>query len=175
MLFRSMVAKLVALIPKVIASGILLLAGILIADALKKTVIQVCASLKITSGRLLGSIVFFFFLIIALIAALGQAEINTTLLESSFNIIIAGIIFAFAVGYGIASRDVLANILSSFYTKNKFKEGQIIAIEGIKGEIVAMDNTSITLKIGETQTIFPLNLLQTKKIEIFGEVSASIA
>jgi small-conductance mechanosensitive channel len=144
----------------------MLFAGVLIADALKNSVINLCKSLKIDSGKLLGNIVFFFFLVIALIAALKQAGIETSLLESSFNLIIGGIILAFAVGYGMASRDVLSNILSSFYSKNKFKEGQNIIIDGIEGSIIDMDNTSLTLKTGDTKTIFPLSLLQTQKVQI---------
>jgi hypothetical protein len=162
----DMVASLVNLIPKLIASAIMLFAGVLIADALKNSVINLCKSLKIDSGKLLGNIVFFFFLVIALIAALKQAGIETSLLESSFNLIIGGIILAFAVGYGMASRDVLSNILSSFYSKNKFKEGQNIIIDGIEGSIIDMDNTSLTLKTGDTKTIFPLSLLQTQKVQI---------
>lgn len=163
----DMVASLVTLIPKLIASAIMLFAGIMIADALKNAVINISKSLKIDSGKLLGNVVFFFFLVIAMIAALKQAGIETSLLESSFNLIIGGIIFAFAVGYGMASRNVLSNILSSFYSKNKFKEGQIVAIDGVKGEILAMDTTSITIQTGDTRTILPLNVLQTKNVEMF--------
>ena len=163
----DMVTSLVNLVPKLIVSAVMLSIGILIADALKNAVINISKSLKIDSGKLLGNIVFFFFLVIALIAALKQAGIETSLLESSFNLIIGGIIIAFAIGYGMASRDVLANILSSFYSKNKFKEGQLIAIDGVKGEILVMDSTSITLLTGDTQTIFPLSVLQTKNVELF--------
>ena len=163
----DMVTSLVNLVPKLIVSAGMLSIGILIADALKNAVINISKSLKIDSGKLLGNVVFFFFLVIALVAALKQAGIETSLLESSFNLIIGGIIFAFAVGYGMASRDVLSNILSSFYTKNRFKEGQTVAIDGVKGEILAMDSTSITLKTGETKTVFPLSVLQTKNVEMF--------
>ncbi|MEA5402209.1 hypothetical protein VB776_04760 [Arcicella sp. DC2W] len=162
----DMVTSLVNLIPKLIASALMLLAGIMIADALKNSVTNICKSLKIDSGKLLGNIVFFFFLIIALIAALKQAGIETSLLESSFNLIIGGIILAFAVGYGMASKDVLANILSNFYSKNKFKEGQIVVLDGVKGEIITIDTTSITLKTGESSTVFPLSILQNQKVEI---------
>ncbi|MET3125564.1 hypothetical protein ABID42_000652 [Arcicella rosea] len=162
----DMVTSLVNLIPKLIASALMLLAGVMIADALKNSVINICKSLKIDSGKLLGNIVFFFFLIIALIAALKQAGIETSLLESSFNLIIGGIILAFAVGYGMASKDVLANILSNFYSKNKFKEGQIVVLDGVKGEIITIDTTSITLKTGESNTVFPLSILQNQKVEI---------
>lgn len=167
----DMVASLVNLIPKLIASAILLFAGLMIADTLKNTVVNLCNSFKIDSAKLLGNIVFFFFFVIALIASLKQAGIETSLLESSFNLIIGGVVLAFAIGYGFASRDVLTNILSNFYSKNKFKEGQVIEVNGVKGIIVSFDTTSLTLQTGETQTILPLNVLQKEKIEIFAHES----
>lgn len=150
-----------------IAAFILLLVGLLVADVLQKIIVAACKSMNISSAKLIGSIVFFFIFIISLIAALGQAGINTALLESSFAIIIAGVIFAFSLGYGIASKDVLANMISSFYSKNKFKEGQLIEIDGVKGEVIGVDNTSISIKTADSKTIIPLSLLQTKQVILF--------
>ncbi|MEZ0485664.1 mechanosensitive ion channel family protein [Fibrella aquatica] len=161
----GMVTSLVNFIPKLIAAAIMLQVGVLVADVLKQGVVSLCASFGISSGRLLGMVVFFFFLVITIISALGQAGINTELLESSFNLLIGGVFLAFAVGYGLASRDVMANLLSSFYSKNKFKEGQTIRIEGITGQIISVDSTSLTLKTGESTTTIPMQLLQTKTIE----------
>ncbi|GAB4014819.1 mechanosensitive ion channel family protein [Spirosoma koreense] len=163
----EMVSSLVNFIPKLIVAAIMLQVGVLLADALRGAVLSLCQSFNISSGRLLSMIVFVFFLIITIISALGQAGINTELLESSFNLIIGGVIFAFAVGYGFASRDVMANILSSFYTKNKYKEGQTIEVEDVKGEIIRIDTLSLTLRTGETTTVIPLQTLQTKKVQVF--------
>lgn len=160
----DLVASMINMVPRIIAAMILLMVGLLLADGLQKVVVSACKSLNVSAGKLIGSVVFFFFLAITVIAALGQAGINTTLLESSFNLIIAGIIFAFSFGYGMASKDILANMLSSFYTKNKFKEGQIIEIDGVKGIISSIDNTSIIVNTGESKTVFPLNILQTSKV-----------
>jgi hypothetical protein len=163
----EMVASLINFIPKLIAAAIMLQVGVLVADALRSAVLNLCNSFNIASGRLLSMIVFTFFLIITIISALGQAGINTELLESSFNLIIGGVIFAFAVGYGFASRDVMANILSSFYTKNKYQEGQIIQVDDTKGEIIKIDTLSLTLRTGTTTTVIPLQALQAKKVEVF--------
>lgn len=170
----DMVLSLVNFIPKVIAAAIMLQIGVLVADAMKKAVVSICQTFKISSGKLLGMIVFFFFLIITIISALGQAGINTELLESSFNLLIGGIIFAFAAGYGYASRDVMANILSSFYSKNKFQEGQTIQIDDVKGIIVKIDNTSITLRTDVATSVFPLQALQSKRVDIFPEPPENI-
>jgi small-conductance mechanosensitive channel len=76
-------------------------------------------------------------------------------------------VLAFSIGYGFASKEILLNILSSFYSKNKFTEGQIIEILGTKGKILSMDNTSITLETENGQTIFPLKVLQSEKVTLY--------
>ncbi len=163
----DMVKLLVEFIPKLISSTLMLSAGIFLADALKNFVVTLCKSFNIAAGKLIGTAIFFFLLIIFVIQSIAQVGINTSLLESSFNLLVGGIIFAFAIGYGFASKEILLNIISSFYSKNRYKEGQIIEIDGIKGEIIGMDNTTITLKTGESKTIFPLQVLQSKTVTVF--------
>lgn len=163
----DMVKLLVEFIPKLLSAGIMLFVGIWLADSLRNFIVTLCKSFNIAAGKLIGTAVFFFLLIIFVIQSVAQVGINTSLLESSFNLLVGGIIFAFAIGYGFASKEILHNIISSFYSKNRYKEGQIIEIDGIKGEIIGMDNTTITLRTGDTKTIFPLQVLQSKKVVIF--------
>ncbi|MDF7816377.1 mechanosensitive ion channel [Runella sp. MFBS21] len=163
----GLVEKLVNFVPQLIVAAIMLQIGVLVAETLKNAVVSICKSFNVPSAKLIGSIVFSFFSVITLISALGQAGINTELLESSFNLIIGGIILAFAVGYGFASRDVLSNLLASFYNNNRFQLGQTIQIDEIKGKIIHIDNTSITLQTGDSQTVFPLQVIQSKKITVF--------
>jgi hypothetical protein len=163
----DMVKLLVEFIPKLISSALMLFAGIFLADALKNFVVKLCKSFNIAAGKLIGTAIFFFLLIIFVIQSVAQVGINTSLLESSFNLLVGGIILAFAIGYGFASKEILLNIISSFYSKDRYKEGQTIEIDGIKGEIIAMDNTTITLKTGDSKTIFPLQVMQSKTVIVF--------
>ncbi len=163
----DMIKLIIAFIPKLISAVLMLSAGVFLADALKGFVITLCKSFNIAAGKLIGTAVFFFLFIIFLIQSIAQVGINTSLFESTFSLIIGGIIFAFAIGYGFASKEILLNIISSFYSKNKYKEGQVIEIDGIKGEIIAMDNTTITLKTTDSKTVFPLQVLQSKTVIVF--------
>ncbi len=165
----NMFAMLVEFIPKVITAAIMMFAGLFVSDILRNFVVGLCKSFNIASGKLIGMAVFMFMLLISIIAALGQAGINTTLLESSFNILIAGIILSFSIGYGFASKDILLNIISSFYSKNKYKEGQTIEINNVKGKILAIDNTNIILETAGGKTIFPLKVLQSEKVILFND------
>jgi small-conductance mechanosensitive channel len=165
----SMVMSLVNFIPKIIAAAIMLQVGILVSDSIKQAVVILCKSFNIPSSKLIGNLVFIFFIVITFISALAQIGINTTLLESSFIIIIGGIMSAFALGYGIASKDVIANMLASIYSRNKYREGQLVQIDGVKGTIIRVDNISVTLQTQDAVVIVPLQHFQSKKVEIFTE------
>jgi hypothetical protein len=163
----DMVLSLVGFIPSIIAAAIMLQVGILLADAVKGAVITLCRSFNVPSARLVGNLVFAFFVIITLISALGQIGINTELIESSFIMLIGGVVMAFSLGYGIASRDVLSNMISSFYSRNKYREGQRIRIDQMEGVITKIDNMSVTIQNEDRYTIIPLQLFQSKTVEIF--------
>jgi hypothetical protein len=163
----NMFLMLVNFIPKVMVAGVMTLLGLFLSDLARNFVVALCKSFNIASGKLIGMGVFFFLLFITVILALGQAGINTTLLESSFNIIIGGMVLAFSIGYGFASKEILLNIISSFYSKNKFVEGQVIEISDTKGKILKIDNTSITIETEGGQAIFPLKVLQSEKVTLY--------
>lgn len=165
----KMIASIVDFIPQLIASAIMLQVGIMVADVIKNAVTSLCKSFHIASAKLIGNIVFIFFLVITFISALGQIGIETALLESSFNLILGGIVAAFAIGYGIASRDVLANMISAMYSRNKYQEGQVVQLDDVRGTIIKIDNVSVTIRGTETTTVIPLQLFQSQKVEIFNE------
>jgi small-conductance mechanosensitive channel len=165
----NMFLMLVNFIPKLIVAIIMTLLGLFISDLARKFVETLCKSFNIASGKLISMAVFFFLGFISIILALGQAGINTKLLESSFNIIIAALALAFSIGYGLASKDILINILSSIYSRKKFTEGDLVEIQGVKGTIIMMDNTNLILESDGVRTSFPLKVLQTEKITLFNQ------
>jgi small-conductance mechanosensitive channel len=163
----DLVRSLLNLVPKIIVAAIILLIGALVADILQKVVTNACLSLNISAGKLIGNVIFFFFMAIVVIAALGQAGINTALLESSFNLLIAGVIFAFSIGYGIASKDTLSNIIAGFYSKSQFKEGQTVEIDDVKGTVKEVTSSSIVIVTDNAIVIIPMSTTQTKKVKIY--------
>jgi hypothetical protein len=165
----NMFLMLVNFIPKLIVAIIMTLLGLFISDLARKFVETLCKSFNIASGKLISMAVFFFLGFISIILALGQAGINTKLLESSFNIIIAALALAFSIGYGLASKDILINILSSIYSRKKFSEGDLVEIQGVKGTIIIIDNTNLILESDGVRTSFPLKVLQTEKITLFNQ------
>ena len=163
----NMFMMLVDFIPKLGVAIMMTLLGLFVSDLARKFVETLCKSFRVNSGKLIGMGVFFFLSFISVILALGQAGINTKLLESSFNILVAGLVLAFSIGYGIASREILLNILSAIYSRKRYREGDLVEVLGVKGTILRMDNTSLVLSSEGTEVSFPLRVLQTEKITLF--------
>jgi len=163
-------------LPSLFSAVIFFLVGLLIADSVKGLLFTTCKSLGIPSANAIASIVFYFLLMIVTMSALDQARISTDLINDSFLIIISGVVISFALGYGLASKEMMANFLASkemmanflasFYVKNKFEAGDRITVEGVEGQIETMDNKSFVLKTDNKKVVFPLSKLAHDKVEI---------
>lgn len=152
--------------PKLLSAFLVLIFGLVLADFLKKVVLTACESIGISSAKLIAHAVFYFLFLNVVLVTLKQAELQTSFMETNLSIIIAGVVVAFAVGYGLASRDLMSNLLSSFYNKDRVKIGDILVLEGVKGEVVELDAMVLTLWTGESRVVFPLSKLATEKYEI---------
>ena len=163
----NLVRDLLNYIPQFLTALVLLAVGLLIADTLAGIIKSTCASLGIPSAGIIGSMAFWIIFLTIGVSALSQAGIDTDFIRANISILLAGVIFAFAIGYGLASKNTVENFLASFYSKNKFNLGDTIEIDGVKGEVVGMDNTSLTLTSDNAQVIFPLSTLSKEKVKIY--------
>jgi hypothetical protein len=161
-LFRDIIS----FIPNLLVAIIVLILGILLADLIKNIVYTACNSLGIPSAKLIASFLFYFLFINVVIMALTQANIQTDFIASNISILIGGAVAAFAIGYGLASKDVVANFIASFYSKDRFEIGDKVVIDGEQGEIVDIDRSAITIDNGEYRTIVPLSKTISEKIKI---------
>lgn len=153
-------------IPNLVIAVIVLMFGLLAANLIKGIVLTACKSFGIPSASIIGNFVFYFVFLTAFITAMGQAKIDTSFIKNNLSIILGGGVAAFALGYGLASRDVMANFLGSMYSRKRFREGDVIRIGTITGRIASMDNTSVVLNAPDRQIIIPLSKLMQESVEV---------
>ena len=163
----NLVKDLINYIPQLITAMVLLAVGLVIADTLSGIIRSTCKSLGIPSAGIIGSMAFWLIFLTIGVSALSQAGIDTNFIRSNLSILLGGVILAFAIGYGFASKNIVENFLASFYSKNKFTIGDRIEIDGVSGEITEIDNTSLTLSSDDARVIFPLSTLSKEKVKIF--------
>lgn len=154
------------LIPNLIVAGIILIVGVLFGDAIRGIVKTACESLGIPSAKLISMVVFYFILINVLVSALSQAKVNTAFLSQNISLVIGGAILAFAIGYGLASKDSVSNFLASQYVNDKIKPGDRIKIDSYEGQVSNIDKSSVTLETQEGKVIIPLRHVGDSRIEV---------
>ncbi len=162
------ITKLIDFIPKLLSAVIFFVIGVFIANIIREVVHAACAAMNIGAAKIMSSFVFYFLTIMISISALNQASVDTEILTNNITIAMAALFFAFAIGYGIASKDIMANLLASLYSRDKFSVGQVIKIGDVQGKIVKIDSTSVTLANGSTDTkiVMPLSKLINSTVEV---------
>jgi len=162
------ISNLIEAIPEIVKGIIIFIGGVVLASLVKNIIITTTRSLNIPSGKIIANTVFYFLLITVAVSALSQANIaETNFIETNIHIILGGIVVAFGIGYGFASRDVLANLLAGTYTRSKFKIGDEIEVQNLRGIVVDMDATSVTIQSGDRNIIIPQSVIIREKVQVF--------
>lgn len=163
----NLVQNLIEFIPNLIVAGIILTIGFIFAEMLKTVVQTALTSFGIPSAKLIASFFFYFILINIVVSAFSQAGINTDFLGQNISILIAGIVLAFSIGYGLASKSTMANFIGSMYTKGKINIGDTIKVKNEIGKVIAIDKSAVTIEKESGGRIFlPLSFLTTEAVEV---------
>jgi len=162
----GLVRDIINYVPSLVAALMVLVVGLLIAQFIQNILLTTLKSLGVPSAKVISAFIFYFIFLMAVITALTQVGIDTDIVSNNISIIIAGCVFAFALGYGLASKNMMANFLASFYSKEKIKIGDVLTISNVKGEVIRIDSASITLLTPNSNVIVPLSKLSSETFEI---------
>lgn len=164
------VSKLINWLPSLFTALVFFLIGIYLANFVRDLIKGATSSLGIQGGSVLSAVVFYLLIIMISLSALQQAGMDTSILSSNLLLIIAGVLLAGALSYGLASRDILANLLASVYGKRTLKKGQVIAYDNLEGTIMEINSINVVLKSREGQrVVIPSNELINNRFTILKE------
>mgnify|MGYP006282068131 FL=1 len=158
--------QLITYLPQLFSAIIIFVVGFYLSNLIRDFIKTTLKSFEIASASALGETAFYVIMIIVAITALEQAGVETSLLTSNIILIIGSFLLAFAVAFAISARDVLKNILSSYYGSSNFHVGQYIKYDNKRGEIIKIDRMHVTIKEGKTKYVIPTARLISEEIEI---------
>lgn len=163
----DMVRDLVDYLPALFSAFVLFLLGLFLADMVRGLVLTTCQSMGIGSAKMIATAVFYFLFLTIAVSALAQAKISTGFIASNLTVIIGALALAFAIGYGFAARDLVANYLAGHYNRNKVRIGDDVQIGGVRGKVVMIDSTSLILQTPERAIIVPLSKMTREVVEVY--------
>jgi len=149
------IGKIISYLPNILAALIIFIVGLLIANSVKKIISSSAEAIGIEYGEKLGLVVAYIIIIVVAISALSQLKISTPIFVSITNIIIGILVFSFGAVFVFGARNIVENILSGYYIRKDFKEGEYITCGDIKGKIVEIGSTNTALEDGEKRWMLP--------------------
>lgn len=155
-----------AFLPTLLTALAIFVLGLWGADKVSRLVSQLSNVVELSAGRIVGRILAVITIVFASITALNIAGVDTTLITTNIQIILGGLLLAFGVAYGFAARDVLSNILGSYYGNERFKPGMHVRIGEDEGVIERIDSVSMTLRKSDRVVMIPSRRLVTERIEV---------
>lgn len=160
------IGNLLHYLPRFFSALTLLMIGFYIGNFVKNTVKRVFDSLEFGGSNLVSNLLFYIIVIFMSVTALNQAGVDTTIITNNITMIMGSFLLAFALGVGLGSREIIADILRSFYTRKNYAVGDKIVIGEHTGIIEAIENNSLTLITEKGKFVIPIKDVVSQKVEI---------
>ena len=117
------------------AAALVLLAGILLAQLLNSMVKGAAEGVRLEYAAGLGRIVQGMVIIISVSVAIGQLEIKAELLNYVVVIVLLTIGLACALALGLASKNIVGEIIAGIYVRELYELGQNVQVNDVEGRI----------------------------------------
>lgn len=119
----NLLDQIMAFLPKVLTSSIILLIGFVIADLIQNAAFRALDRIGLEYAGSLSRILFGFIFVLILTVALAQLGIETELLNASVKIVLAGLALAMALSLGLGLKTLAGQIVAGVYARDLFKVG----------------------------------------------------
>ena len=159
-------SRLIAFLPQLFSALVIFILGLYVITFIRDFIRAATASLGMSAGKFISGIVFYWFFTMLILTTLGQIGVDTTVISDNLSIIIGAVLLSFAISYGFASREILSNILASFFSKRIFEIGQHIEMGDLRGEIIDIGTISIKVKTDKEEIIVPTQQLINNQVKV---------
>lgn len=132
-------------IPNVLVAGFIMLSSVVLGNVISDFLVSFRDSAGLEYSTALSKVVKFILIFLAAIIALDQIGIEIALLIDIIDIMLASVLFAAALAFGLGAKTSISNILAAFYVRKTYKEGDEIQIGDIRGVIVKIETTTVVL------------------------------
>ena len=141
----------VLFLPRLFVAVALVLVGFVVADFVGDRVDRLADQMAL--GAPLGSVARVLVLALVTLTALAQLSVPTAILSALVGIVLVAGAFTLALAFGLGSRDVARELSAGRYVGASFEIGQVISVDRIRGEIVALESAATVVRTDTGETV----------------------
>ena len=142
-------------LPRILIAGLILLGGVLAGNIARDAITSAATAAGIAYGTLLGRVVYVAILIIAVITGIDQIGIESRFLTATITIVIASLVGAAALAFGLGARTAVSNIIAAHYLQQIYRVGHTVSIGEVQGKIAEITNSVVILENANDRVIVP--------------------
>jgi len=120
----GLLGQVVLFVPKVIVALLILAFGAYFARFVGNAVITYCRNIGIQDADVLGKLAQYGIMTFVVLIALDQVNVGGDIVRQSFLIILAGVVFALALAFGLGGKDAAAEAIDRWWPREKKGDGE---------------------------------------------------
>jgi flagellar biosynthesis protein FliQ len=115
----DLLGRVILFVPKVMVALLVLTFGAYFARFIANAITAYCKNVHIQDAELLGRLAQYAILTFVVLIALDQVNIGGDIVRQSFLIILAGLVFALALAFGLGGKEWAAELLERWWPRRK--------------------------------------------------------
>jgi len=115
----DLIGRVLLFVPKVMVALLILAFGAYFARFIGSAITAYCKNVHIQDAELLGRLAQYAILTFVVLIALDQVNIGGEIIRQSFLIVLAGLVFAFALAFGLGGKDWAVELLERWWPRKK--------------------------------------------------------
>jgi hypothetical protein len=120
----GLLGEVVYFVPKVIAALLILAFGSYFARFVGKAVVAYCKNIAIQDADILGKVAQYAIMTFVVLIALDQVNVGGEIVRQSFLIILAGIVFALALAFGLGGKAAATEFIEHWWPRGRKNNGK---------------------------------------------------
>ena len=117
--FAGFLGNILGYLPNVVVAAFILVVTVIITDILEKVVRAAVESIKVGYGQVVAAIIRWSIWIFAILAILIQLRVAPSLIQTLFTGLIAVIVIAAGLAFGLGGKEIATDVLRDLYKKLK--------------------------------------------------------
>jgi small-conductance mechanosensitive channel len=156
-------------LPSVLAAALILFLGVVLARFVGDAVGTFALQTGVASGRLLGQVVRWTLISLAVILAMDQLKLQVGFLISIMIILVGAVALATGLAFGLGSRGLAHSIMAGLHAREAFTQGQRLRVRNHTGRLVSVDAVQTVLETDEGLISIPNTVLVEEEVTILPE------
>ncbi|HEX2198670.1 MAG TPA: hypothetical protein VHG88_08620 [Burkholderiales bacterium] len=115
----DLLGRIILFVPKVMVALLILAFGAYFARFIGNAITAYCRNVHIQDAELLGRLAQYAIVTFVVLIALDQVSIGGDIVRQSFLIVLAGLVFALALAFGLGGREWAAELLERWWPRRK--------------------------------------------------------